>query len=101
MIKHELRNRDLHVDAKNEVVNDTVNASYDTVNDTLNVPIIITKTQQKVLEHIRKNPNATAPQVALKNDISEITVKRAFSALKAVGMIERIGSDKTGHWAVK
>jgi len=125
--KNILQNRDLQVtrkendtvninvpvnDTVNDAVNDTVNdAVNDTVNDTVseNIPLDdrvksnakMTSSQSKVLLAIKKNPYATAQQIASANDISGITVKRAISALKIAGLIERVGSDKTGHWEIK
>ena len=78
-----MKNRDLRV---NLIANDTVKISVG---------------QQKTLMAIKENPHATAQEISKQTNISEITIKRAFSALKAAGLIERVGSDKTGHWVVK
>jgi len=81
-----LKNRDLLVRVSaNGTVNDTVK---------------ITVTQQKILMALIENPHATAQQIAGRSNVSETTVKRAFSVLKSAGLIERVGSDKTGHWVV-
>ena len=34
-------------------------------------------------------------------NLSSRTIDRAISNLKQLNIIERIGSDKTGHWVVK
>ena len=86
-----LKNRDLRV---NLIANDTVN-------DTLNDTVKLSASQQKTLTAIKKDPHATAQEISKQINISEITVKRAFGALKAAGLIERVGSDKTGHWVVQ
>ncbi len=88
---HELKNRDLLITVStNELVNDPVNE-----------PVKITPTQQKVLGSLKENADFTVTQMAKQVGVSEATVKRALSALKAAGLIERVGSDKTGHWVVK
>ncbi len=85
--KNELKNRDLHVKI----------TSNDTVNDTVK----LSPSQHKVFEALKERPDATAKEVAKHVGVSEITVRRALSVLKSAGLIERIGSDKTGHWLVK
>jgi fido (protein-threonine AMPylation protein) len=112
-----LRNRDLHVNnaaSKDDPANDTVNenylendtvsdvvSAYSTFNDTVNSTYGLSATQQKILLSLQENPHSTAMQMATQNDVSVITVKRAISALKSANLIERIGSDKKGHWLVK
>jgi len=53
-----------------------------------------------VLLSLEENPYNTAMQIAKNIGVSDKTVKRALSVLKNAGLIERIGSDKTGHWRV-
>jgi len=71
------------------------------VNVPVNVPVKISKTQQKVLSTVNENASATAVQIAQSIGVTDKTVKRALSALKTANMIERVGSDKTGHWVIK
>ncbi|MDR2206900.1 MAG: Fic family protein [Flavobacteriaceae bacterium] len=88
-----LKNRELHIhfvtpensDVKQE--NDTVNARIDTVNDT-------------VFSLIKANPTITAEEIRIKLNIGIATAKRKIKKLKDNGKIERIGSDKTGHWKI-
>jgi len=87
---NKLKNRDLRVTSTTNVP----------VNVPRNVPVNITATQSKVLSALKSDSRATALQIAEQIDVSDKTVKRAFSALKAAGLIERVGSDKTGHWVV-
>ena len=86
-----LRNRDLRVNAETDVP----------VNVPQNVPVKISVTQKNVLSILKENPNATAVQIAQQLGMSDKTVKRALSALKTAEMIDRVGSDKAGHWVVK
>jgi fido (protein-threonine AMPylation protein) len=80
------------VNPKNDTVkskNDTVKSDNDTVND-IDVVFIL----------IKENPKITADEIKDKLDISISTAKRKIKALKDGGYIERIGSDKSGHWEV-
>lgn len=83
---YSLKNRDMHVQFI-----DTVNVESDTVNDTVN---------DTVLNLIMQNPMITSTEISLQLKISLSTTKRRIKELKEVGRIERIGSDKTGHWKI-
>lgn len=83
---HLLKNREMHVQFV-ESVNDTVKPQNDTVNDT-------------VFSLIRQNKNITATEISVQLEISLSTVKRKIKELKQQGIIERIGSDKTGYWKI-
>lgn len=80
--KHILRNREMHIH-----FNDTVKSDIDTVNDT-------------VLHFIKQNNQITATEICKELNISLSTAKRRIKKLKESGKIERIGSDKTGHWRI-
>ena len=80
--KHSLKNREMHVQ-----YNDTVNLKNDTVNDT-------------VFYLIKGNNKITATEISNRLKISLSTAKRKIKELKESGKIERIGSDKTGHWNI-
>ena len=66
---------------------DTVKTQNDTVNDT-------------VFSLIKQNKNITASEISERLNLSLSTVKRKMKDLKEQGMIERIGSDKTGYWKI-
>lgn len=82
---NQLHNRDMLIIS--DTASDTVKLQNDTVNDT-------------VLNLIKANPNITATEIATKLNISLSTAKRRLKVLKENGSIERIGSDKAGHWQV-
>lgn len=65
-----------------------------TVNGTVN------KTEKSVLELLSANTNITVAELMQKTGKAERTVKRALASLKEKGLIERVGSDKTGYWKV-
>jgi predicted HTH transcriptional regulator len=79
---HSLKNREMHI-----LYNDTVKTVNDTVNDT-------------VLNLISQNNRITALEISQQLKISLTTAKRKIKELKESGEIERIGSDKTGHWKI-
>lgn len=83
---YSLKNRDMHVQFI-----DTVNVESDTVNDTVN---------DTVFNLIKQKPMITSTEISLQLKISLSTTKRRIKELKETGQIERIGSDKTGHWKI-
>ena len=60
----------------------------------------MSKTEKLVFAEIKKNNMATAKLIAAQIDKSEKTVYRAFSKLKALGLIERVGDDYNGSWKI-
>jgi fido (protein-threonine AMPylation protein) len=83
---HLLKNREMHIQYLSPV-NDTVKSQNDTVNDT-------------VFYLIKQNNKITAAEIAERLNISLSTAKRKIKELKLKGMVERMGSDKTGHWKI-
>ena len=59
------------------------------------------KTPEAILVLLKSNPQLTRQQLAdaLGKDIR--TIGRAISKLQQAGALNRIGSDKTGHWEVQ
>ena len=93
---HILKNREIHVhfndtvNAQNGTINarnDTVKLGIDTVNDT-------------VFSLIVQNNKIKVRGISERLNISLSTAKRKIKELKEQGLIERIGSDKTGHWKI-
>lgn len=60
----------------------------------------LSKTQIRVFTEIRDDPNATKPAIANRVGVGKTTVDNAIAALKKRGLIERVGSNKTGYWRV-
>ena len=60
----------------------------------------INKTQVKMIELVRDNPNITISQFSTKLGLSEPAIKKNLKQLKESGHIQRIGSNKTGYWEV-
>lgn len=80
-----LKNREMHILA--DTANDTVKTQINTVNDT-------------VFSLIKQDNKITAKQISERLKMSLSTVKRKIKELKDNGKIDRIGSDKTGHWKI-
>jgi len=70
-----------------DTVNDTVKPQIDTVNDT-------------VFSFIKQDNKITAKEMSERLKMSLSTVRRKIKELRDNGKIERIGSDKTGHWKI-
>ncbi|NTW32101.1 MAG: winged helix-turn-helix transcriptional regulator [Bacteroidetes bacterium] len=88
---HILKNREMHVqfvEPVNDPVKDPVN---DLVNDSL---------KRNILQHLKQNPKANYRELADKTGYSTATIKRHIQELKKMGIIERMGSDKTGYWKI-
>ena len=60
----------------------------------------VNKTEKSVLELISNNAKITVAELRQRTGKAERTVKRALASLKEKGLIERVGSDKTGYWKV-
>lgn len=61
----------------------------------------LTLNDEKVLAMIDIDGRLTAPRIAKNLNISESTVRRSFRRLRELGLVERVGSDKSGFWQVK
>lgn len=85
-----LKNREMHIHYT-ETADDRVNINNDLVND----PI-----KSNILHYLKLNPKATYNELAEKTAYSVATIKRHIQSLKKLGLIERIGSNKTGHWNI-
>ncbi|MDA3852834.1 MAG: helix-turn-helix domain-containing protein, partial [Bacteroidales bacterium] len=95
-----LKNREMHIHYSS-TANDTLNVRNDTVdtkNDTLKVQD--DTVNDTVLSIIKHNNQVTAIRISAQLNVSLSTVKRKIKDLKEKGMIERVGSDKTGYWRV-
>ena len=58
------------------------------------------KTENKIIELIRDNPNITIAQIMIKTGLSDPGVKKNLKQLKEKGIIKRIGFRKKGYWEV-
>jgi DNA-binding MarR family transcriptional regulator len=70
---------------------DLVNKQIDPVNDPVN---------SSILNQLKHNPKLKYSELADSTGYSIATIKRHIQDLKKLGLIERIGSDKTGSWNI-
>jgi hypothetical protein len=83
-------------DPVNDPVKDSVNDPVnDPVNDSVNDPV-----KRNILKYLEQNFKANYGELANKTGYSASTIKRHIQELKRIGIIERIGSDKTGCWKI-
>lgn len=86
----------------NEPVNEPVNGPVNgPVNDPVNGPVkLLTLLQKDLIALLKDNPTITRPELGEHLNVSLTTIRRTLAQLKDLKLIERIGSDKTGHWKV-
>ena len=56
--------------------------------------------EQKVLAIISSKPSSTAGDMANEIGITKRQVERILSKLRQNNIIQRVGSDKSGHWEI-
>lgn len=91
------------VNGQDCTVNFTVNGRNVTVNVTVKNKSITVKIPQKtkdVLYFLLKEPKLSAELLAEKMDCSSRTIKRHLAVLTKSKILKRIGSDKSGSWAL-
>lgn len=71
----------------------------DPVNDPLNQSL--TELQVHLLHIIKTNPRISYEEISSITQKSRATIKRNIQQLKALGILQRLGSDKKGSWQVK
>lgn len=91
------------VNGQDCTVNFTVNGRNVTVNVTVKNKSVTVKIPQKtkdVLYFLLKEPELSAELLAEKMDCSSRTIKRHLAVLTKSKILKRIGSDKSGSWAL-
>lgn len=61
----------------------------------------IPERQMIILDLIRENKNLTIPEMSLKTNVTERTIKRDIANLQELGIISREGGRKDGSWIIK
>lgn len=89
--KFSLKNREMHIHFVEESKNDLVKVINDLVNDPVKI---------NILNYLKQDSNANYSKLAEKTGYSTATIKRHIQELKKLGLLERIGSDKTGYWKI-
>ena len=70
------------------------------INDRLNV-LLDVSLEETVLSAMRENSHITQAQLSKKLNRSDRQIRRVIKELREKGIIERIGSRKSGKWVVK
>ena len=91
---------------ENQLKKEGYSSTDATINATINATIKseekkLTKTKAEILELIQRDENITVDQLAELTEKHRATIVRNLNLLQKIGVIERIGSRKTGHWKVK
>ena len=66
-----------------------------------NVGVKLNKTQRKIIELLKDNPQYTLEQMAQIITVERRTIERNIKKLRENGVLERVGSDREGYWIVK
>ncbi|MDE5565524.1 MAG: HTH domain-containing protein [Anaeroplasmataceae bacterium] len=61
----------------------------------VNVGVNLAKTEQNVLDTIKKNNEITAMAISSQCNVTTKTIERAIKSLKEKNLIKRVDSDKT------
>ena len=61
----------------------------------------VTDRERQVLQLLIEDPGYTMPQLAEKMTVSRKTVAGYLKSLKEKGVIERVGTTRSGHWEIK
>ena len=69
-----------------------------TVNLPVNLPV--NKTQMEILKRIAGNNKITYDELAIAIGKTRETVRVNVTTLKEKGLLQRVGSDKNGHWEI-
>jgi ATP-dependent DNA helicase RecG len=64
----------------------------------INAPI--SAVQMQLLDFLRSNPSISYDELAELTQKDRSTVMRNIGKLKSAGMLQRVGSRKTGHWEI-
>ena len=78
-----------------------INNVGDKVVDKMGDKIKVNKTQRKIIDEIRDNSNITLSQLMIEIGLGRTTIQNNVTYLRKNGLIERVGSNKTGYWKVK
>ncbi len=62
--------------------------------------IHLSNTQKKILAEMRNNPNVKKTDLERTVGVGKTAIDNGISYLKKVGLLERVGSNKSGYWKV-
>ena len=94
--QHELKNRYLHVDFKDE----TTQSANTEISKCQNGTLDCTLEELAVLKAVKANPVITQKALAVAVGKSERTIKRRMTDLQEKGYLRRANGKRSGHWEV-
>ena len=65
-----------------------------------NAPVKLTLLQKDLLKQITLTYEITRPELCERLNVSLATIRRNIAQLKEKELIDRVGSDKGGHWVI-
>ena len=95
-----LHNRSMHISNAFEAEKAQSDPINDPINGPINGPIKLTGREEMLLRLLRETPDLTRKELSEKLGCSDSTIKRELRYLSESGVIRRIGSRKTGVWAI-
>ena len=77
-----------------------LNEGQPTVNPTVKATVKMSKKQRDILAKIADNPRITLTELSELLGLHRATIADNTSRLQKLGVLKRIGSDKTGYWEI-
>ena len=71
-----------------------------TNNSTIDSTIRLSETQVAIIALIKKNKYITATEISDKLNKELSTIKKSIKVLKDVGIVTRVGTNRTGYWKI-
>ncbi len=90
----------IEVVAQNEVINEVINGENEVINEVIKSRNDLTSNEITILELIAKKPSITKPEIKEATNLSVSTIDRTLKSLKEKGILERVGSNKSGYWKI-
>lgn len=81
-------------------VNFKFNDSKIISNDDNNFQIKLNQTSSSILELIKNDKYITQEQMMEKLKLARTSITNNINSLKKIGILERVGSNKTGYWKI-
>lgn len=94
---HELKNRYMHVDYKNE---SAIHSANDYVSKCQNGTLDLSLEELAIINILKEEPSATQKRIAEMSGKSERTIKRRTVEMQEKGLIARENGKRNGKWKV-
>ena len=93
---------DLHIrNLQQEIEQFRESMEQDVIGDKQENVTDVTDRQHAIINLVKEHTNMTTTQMAERLGVTKRTILRDIEALKAKGLIIRVGSEKTGYWELK